>query len=89
MDITFQALKVKMSSICKCDILILFYFYFLCSLPIFWDVENWDLQDTDIGRHVNRLRKHSSSEVRILVKQLVRFLENREKKKKKEEVSGL
>ncbi|KAF6139750.1 hypothetical protein GIB67_014565 [Kingdonia uniflora] len=30
------------------------------------------LQATDIGRHVNRLRKHSSGEVRRLVKQLVR-----------------
>jgi hypothetical protein len=30
------------------------------------------LQDTDIGRHVNGLRKHPSSEVRQLVKLLVR-----------------
>ncbi|KAK9075002.1 hypothetical protein SSX86_003321 [Deinandra increscens subsp. villosa] len=30
------------------------------------------LKETDIGRHVNRLRKHSSSEVRSLVKHLVR-----------------
>ncbi|XP_043718747.1 probable mediator of RNA polymerase II transcription subunit 26c isoform X2 [Telopea speciosissima] len=30
------------------------------------------LKETDIGRHVNRLRKHSSNEVRRLVKQLVR-----------------
>ncbi|KAL5974495.1 hypothetical protein ACLOJK_031160 [Asimina triloba] len=30
------------------------------------------LEETDIGRHVNALRKHSSSEVRRLVKQLVR-----------------
>ncbi|KAI3824426.1 hypothetical protein L1987_05885 [Smallanthus sonchifolius] len=30
------------------------------------------LKETDIGRHVNRLRKHPSSEVRSLVKQLVR-----------------
>ncbi|KAF8377187.1 hypothetical protein HHK36_030560 [Tetracentron sinense] len=30
------------------------------------------LEETDIGRHVNRLRKHSSNEVRRLVKQLVR-----------------
>ncbi|KAK6922882.1 Transcription factor IIS, N-terminal [Dillenia turbinata] len=30
------------------------------------------LQETDVGRQVNRLRKHSSSEVRRLVKQLVR-----------------
>nr|XP_043640277.1 probable mediator of RNA polymerase II transcription subunit 26c [Erigeron canadensis] len=30
------------------------------------------LQESDIGRHVNRLRKHPSSEVRSLVKHLVR-----------------
>ncbi|KAA8537906.1 hypothetical protein F0562_027514 [Nyssa sinensis] len=30
------------------------------------------LKETDIGRHVNRLRKHSSNGVRRLVKQLVR-----------------
>ncbi|GJX70365.1 probable mediator of RNA polymerase II transcription subunit 26c, partial [Tanacetum coccineum] len=30
------------------------------------------LKETDIGRHVNRLRKHQSSEVRSLVKHLVR-----------------
>nr|GEZ66037.1 probable mediator of RNA polymerase II transcription subunit 26c [Tanacetum cinerariifolium] len=30
------------------------------------------LKETDIGRHVNRLRKHQSSEVRLLVKHLVR-----------------
>ncbi|XP_042480292.1 probable mediator of RNA polymerase II transcription subunit 26c [Macadamia integrifolia] len=30
------------------------------------------LKETDIGRHVNHLRKHSSNEVRRLVKQLVR-----------------
>ncbi|ONK57557.1 uncharacterized protein A4U43_C09F1720 [Asparagus officinalis] len=30
------------------------------------------LKETDIGRHVNGLRKHSSNEVRRLVKQLVR-----------------
>ncbi|XP_057973678.1 probable mediator of RNA polymerase II transcription subunit 26c [Malania oleifera] len=30
------------------------------------------LKETDIGRHVNRLRKHSSNEVRRLVKHLVR-----------------
>ncbi|XAR48665.1 hypothetical protein NMG60_11031555 [Bertholletia excelsa] len=30
------------------------------------------LKETDIGRHVNRLRKHSSNEVRRLVKQLIR-----------------
>lgn len=30
------------------------------------------LKETDIGRHVNRLRKHPSSEVRTLVKHLVR-----------------
>ncbi|GLT70422.1 hypothetical protein SLA2020_425030 [Shorea laevis] len=30
------------------------------------------LKETDIGRHVNKLRKHSSNEVRRLVKQLVR-----------------
>lgn len=36
------------------------------------DVTFKALQDTDIGRHVNSLRKHSSSDVRRLVKQLVR-----------------
>lgn len=30
------------------------------------------LQETDIGRHVNALRKHPSGEVRQLVKLLVR-----------------
>ncbi|GMH23985.1 hypothetical protein Nepgr_025828 [Nepenthes gracilis] len=30
------------------------------------------LKETDIGRHVNRLRKHPSTDVKILVKQLVR-----------------
>ncbi|GLT44047.1 hypothetical protein SLA2020_179650 [Shorea laevis] len=30
------------------------------------------LKETDIGRHVNKLRKHSSNDVRKLVKQLVR-----------------
>lgn len=30
-------------------------------------------QETDIGRHVNRLRKHSSNDVRRLVKHLVRY----------------
>ncbi|KAK3032188.1 hypothetical protein RJ639_035900 [Escallonia herrerae] len=30
------------------------------------------LEETDIGRHVNRLRKHPSNDVRRLVKQLVR-----------------
>jgi len=30
------------------------------------------LQETDIGRHVNGLRKHPSGEVRQLVKLLVR-----------------
>lgn len=32
-------------------------------------------QETDIGRHVNSLRKHPSTEVRKLVKQLVRWIE--------------
>ncbi|KAM6590663.1 hypothetical protein CsatA_013268 [Cannabis sativa] len=36
------------------------------------DITFQALRETDIGRHVNRLRKHSSSEVRRLVKQLVR-----------------
>ncbi|XP_057766117.1 probable mediator of RNA polymerase II transcription subunit 26c isoform X2 [Salvia miltiorrhiza] len=36
------------------------------------DITFQALEDTDIGRHVNRLRKHSSSEVRRLVKQLIR-----------------
>ncbi|XP_042014146.1 probable mediator of RNA polymerase II transcription subunit 26c isoform X3 [Salvia splendens] len=36
------------------------------------DITFHALKDTDIGRHVNRLRKHSSNEVRRLVKQLVR-----------------
>ncbi|KAM6574814.1 hypothetical protein CsatA_023141 [Cannabis sativa] len=37
------------------------------------DITFQSLKKTDIRRHVNRLRKHSSSEVRRLVKQLVRF----------------
>ncbi|KAL5555759.1 hypothetical protein UlMin_037995 [Ulmus minor] len=36
------------------------------------DITFQALKETDIGRHVNRLRKHSSGEVRRLVKQLVR-----------------
>ncbi|KAL3637472.1 hypothetical protein CASFOL_018640 [Castilleja foliolosa] len=36
------------------------------------DIRFQALKDTDIGRHVNRLRKHPSNEVRVLVKQLVR-----------------
>ncbi|TMW97499.1 probable mediator of RNA polymerase II transcription subunit 26c [Solanum lycopersicum] len=36
------------------------------------DITFQALQDTDIGRHVNQLRKHPSSEVRRLVKMLVR-----------------
>ncbi|KAL6583222.1 hypothetical protein OROMI_005300 [Orobanche minor] len=35
------------------------------------DITFQALKETDIGRHVNRLRKHSSNEVRGLVKQLV------------------
>ncbi|KAH7520784.1 probable mediator of RNA polymerase II transcription subunit 26c [Ziziphus jujuba] len=36
------------------------------------DITFQALKETDIGRHVNKLRKHSSGEVRGLVKQLVR-----------------
>ncbi|KAL7104556.1 hypothetical protein ACP275_08G252800 [Erythranthe tilingii] len=36
------------------------------------DITFQALKETDIGRHVNRLRKHQSNEVRGLVKQLVR-----------------
>lgn len=36
------------------------------------DITFKGLKETDIGRHVNRLRKHPSNEVRSLVKQLVR-----------------
>ncbi|CAA0823545.1 Probable mediator of RNA polymerase II transcription subunit 26c [Striga hermonthica] len=36
------------------------------------DITFQALKETDIGRHVNRLRKHPSNEVRVLVKQLVR-----------------
>ncbi|KAG2555955.1 probable mediator of RNA polymerase II transcription subunit 26c isoform X2 [Panicum virgatum] len=36
------------------------------------DVTYKALQETDIGRHVNGLRKHPSAEVRRLVKQLIR-----------------
>ncbi|OMO73441.1 hypothetical protein CCACVL1_17263 [Corchorus capsularis] len=36
------------------------------------DITFQALKETDIGRHVNKLRKHSSNEVRRLVKQLVR-----------------
>ncbi|RYR62700.1 hypothetical protein Ahy_A04g020422 [Arachis hypogaea] len=35
-------------------------------------VFGFSLQETDIGRHVNQLRKHSSNGVRRLVKLLVR-----------------
>ncbi|KAG6595110.1 putative mediator of RNA polymerase II transcription subunit 26c, partial [Cucurbita argyrosperma subsp. sororia] len=36
------------------------------------DITFQALKETDIGRHVNRLRKHSSNDVRRLVKHLVR-----------------
>ncbi|KAK6233493.1 hypothetical protein QUC31_005899 [Theobroma cacao] len=36
------------------------------------DITFQALKETDIGRHVNKLRKHSSNDVRRLVKQLVR-----------------
>ncbi|KAG5223931.1 mediator of RNA polymerase II transcription [Salix suchowensis] len=36
------------------------------------DITFQALKETDIGRHVNRLRKHSSNDVKRLVKQLVR-----------------
>uniref|UniRef100_A0A0E0MCU7 TFIIS N-terminal domain-containing protein n=1 Tax=Oryza punctata TaxID=4537 RepID=A0A0E0MCU7_ORYPU len=36
------------------------------------DITYKALQETDIGRHVNGLRKHPSGEVRLLVKQLIR-----------------
>ncbi|KAG9129283.1 hypothetical protein Leryth_015671 [Lithospermum erythrorhizon] len=36
------------------------------------DITFQALQETDIGRHVNRFRKHPSNEVRKLVKQLVK-----------------
>ncbi|KAF9666031.1 hypothetical protein SADUNF_Sadunf16G0186600 [Salix dunnii] len=36
------------------------------------DITFQALQETDIGRHVNRLRKHPSNDVKRLVKQLVR-----------------
>ncbi|PKI58596.1 hypothetical protein CRG98_020985 [Punica granatum] len=36
------------------------------------DITFQALQETDIGRHVNRFRKHSSNDVRRLVKHLVR-----------------
>lgn len=36
------------------------------------DIDFQALQETDIGRHVNKFRKHPSNEVRKLVKQLVR-----------------
>ncbi|XP_024028872.1 probable mediator of RNA polymerase II transcription subunit 26c [Morus notabilis] len=36
------------------------------------DITFQALKETDIGRHVNRLRKHPSSEVKRLVKQVVR-----------------
>ncbi|GMN33321.1 hypothetical protein TIFTF001_004102 [Ficus carica] len=36
------------------------------------DITFQALKETDIGRHVNRLRKHSSNEVKRFVKQLVR-----------------
>ncbi|KAJ8769550.1 hypothetical protein K2173_005153 [Erythroxylum novogranatense] len=36
------------------------------------DITFHELKDTDIGRHVNRLRKYPSNDVRRLVKQLVR-----------------
>ncbi|XP_024025662.1 probable mediator of RNA polymerase II transcription subunit 26c [Morus notabilis] len=39
------------------------------------DITFQALKETDIGRHVNRLRKHSSSEVKRLVKQVVRVVQ--------------
>ncbi|KAE9601307.1 putative transcription regulator IWS1 family [Lupinus albus] len=37
------------------------------------DITYEALEGTDIGRHVNKLRKHSSNDVRRLVKLLIRF----------------
>lgn len=71
MDITFIALKVVTQTA---------FFIFLrvsrLTLSFFLYVFS---QETDIGRHVNRLRKHPSNEVRRLVKQLVRFGERKER----------
>jgi hypothetical protein len=76
MDITYKALQVKLA--------FSFAFRWSCSrkdwfgcflrqqLNVMKSLRFCFLQDTDIGRHVNGLRKHPSSEVRQLVKLLVR-----------------
>ena len=74
MDITFKALKVNYPSILCFKI----FFSFLFFLPKFVFRSSFVLgilQETDIGRHVNQLRKHPSNDVRRLVKHLVRFVE--------------
>ncbi|VVB07406.1 unnamed protein product [Arabis nemorensis] len=40
------------------------------------DITFQALQETDIGRHVNRVRKHPSNNVRRLAKQLVKLRSN-------------
>ena len=37
------------------------------------------MKNTEIGRHVTKLRKHSSSEVRRLVKIVIRSVQNKKK----------
>jgi hypothetical protein len=76
MDITYKALQVKLA--------FSFAFCWSCSRKDCFGcflrqaaqgVKKFAilfLQDTDIGRHVNGLRKHPSSEVRQLVKLVVR-----------------
>lgn len=63
MDISFKVLEVFQNAklINSHDFTMIFFFFFFLLL-----------KRTDIGRHVNRLRKHSSNEVRRLVKLLIR-----------------
>jgi hypothetical protein len=68
MDITFKGLQVIIVLIIT-NFVDLTYLY-SNKLNAFSDGK---LKETDIGRHVNQLRKHEFEDVRILVKHLVRF----------------